>query len=59
MHVQDVDIVDVDEEIKQDSHISEQCGGSTRGKLCVIGGDTQDGSLVCVQGVACHCGLQQ
>jgi hypothetical protein len=34
---------------QQDCQISEQCGGSTWGKSCVIGEDTQDGLLVCVQ----------
>ena len=39
-------IVDSDEESEQDNRISVQCGGSTRGKLCGIGADTQDGVLV-------------
>jgi hypothetical protein len=50
-------IVDGDEESEQD--ISEQCGGNTRGKLCGIGGDAQDGALVRLQGVASHRGRQR
>jgi hypothetical protein len=38
--------VDINKESEQDCSISAQCGDSTRGKLCGIGGDTQDGVLV-------------